>query len=193
VPECAIIILAAGGSTRMGTPKQSLEIQGSTLLRRAVATALASICRPVCVVLGAGAETLSRQLTNLPVTVVINQNWENGIGTSIRQGVATIAASGVDAVMIFLCDQPLITAASLDLMVGAFFESGRQICAAAYAAALGTPAIFSAELFDELRDLPDAHGGKAIIQRHADQVLAFPLPQAETDLDTMEDVRRLRV
>jgi molybdenum cofactor cytidylyltransferase len=97
----------------------------------------------------------------------------------------------VDAAMIFLCDQPLISAATLDSMVGSYFASGKKMAAARYAGALGTPAIFAASLFDELLALADAQGGKAILNRHADQVHAVEMPEAEIDLDTMQDFRRL--
>ena len=93
--------------------------------------------------------------------------------------------------MIFLCDQPLVLATALDRMVESYFASAKKMAAASYASALGTPAIFAASLFDELLALGDSQGGKAILNRHPDQVHAFDLPEAEIDLDTMEDFRRL--
>jgi molybdenum cofactor cytidylyltransferase len=189
--QCGIIILAAGASTRMGVAKQSLEFQGSTLLRRAVDTAVASVCRPVVVVLGARADELFPLVDEAKTTVVINREWERGIGTSIRAGVASIRSMPADAVMIFLCDQPLILATALDRMVESHFASAKKMAAAAYAGALGTPAIFSASLFDELLALDDSQGGKAVLNRHPDQVHAFDLPDAEIDLDTMADFKRL--
>jgi molybdenum cofactor cytidylyltransferase len=187
--RCAIVILAAGGSTRMGSAKQSLEFQGETLLQRAVATAMASVCRPIVVVLGARANELQKQLDGLPVSVVINHQWADGMGTSIRCGVAAIGP--VDAVMIFLCDQPLITAQHLDQLVAAHFKSDKHITAAFYAGTAGTPVIFGSALFEELQALEDGQGGKALIHRHPEMVGHFPLPQAEMDVDTAEDFARL--
>jgi MobA-like NTP transferase domain len=92
---------------------------------------MASVCRPIVVVLGSCAEELKKHLIGLPVTAVANDQWANGMGTSIRWGVSAIGS--VDAVMIFLCDQPLVTAQSLDQMVHAHFSSGKKITAALYA------------------------------------------------------------
>lgn len=175
----------------MGVAKQSLEYHGSALLRRAVDTAIASACRPIVVVLGASAGELRGLVDRLPITLVVNPDWERGIGTSIRAGLQALGSSPTDAAMIFLCDQPLIAAPSLDRMIEAWSSSGKAMAAALYAGTLGTPAIFSAAQFDELLSLRDSQGGKAVLGRHPDDVCAFPLPEAEVDLDTMEDFRRL--
>jgi len=190
--RCGIVILAAGASVRLGVAKQALQFEGSSLLAHAVNTALASTCRPVVVVLGARAGELQMLLSGQPATVVLNPNWAAGIGTSIRAGVSAIGTDPVDAVMIFLCDQPLISASKLEQMVAAHFSSGKAMTAAFYAGTFGTPVIFPASLFDELLALEDTQGGKAILNRHPDQVQAFPLPEAEMDVDRPEDFERLR-
>ncbi len=175
----------------MGVAKQSLEFRGSALLRRAVETAHASVCRPVVVVLGARADELRSLVDESKVKMVFNPQWERGMGTSIRAGVMAMLGKPVDAAMIFLCDQPLVSPTALDRMVESYFASGKKMAAASYGGALGTPAIFAASLFDELLALGDSQGGKAILNRHADQVLAFDLPEAEIDLDTPDDFKRL--
>jgi molybdenum cofactor cytidylyltransferase len=185
------VILAAGGSTRMGAAKQSLEFEGSALLSRAVSTAIQSKGTPVVVVLGARANELVKLLPGQPVQVVTNPNWKTGMGTSIRAGVSVIRSNAIDAVLILLCDQPLISAAQLDQMIDAHIVSGRPITAASYAGTFGTPVIFAASLFDELLKLGDAQGGKAIVNRHRDQVKSFPLPEGEMDVDTPADFARL--
>jgi molybdenum cofactor cytidylyltransferase len=126
-----------------------------------------------------------------PVQVVVNSNWAAGMGTSIRAGVSALRASGVDAVMIFLCDQPLITSTMLDQMVAAHFSMIKAITAAHYSDTFGTPVIFSASLMHELSALEEGQGGKAILSRHPDQVAAFALPEAAVDVDTAEDFDRL--
>jgi len=189
MPRCGIVILAAGASTRMGSPKQSLQFEGESLLRRAVAMAMSCKCRPIMVVLGCGADELKGQLNGLPISIVTNERWPAGMGTSIRAGITAIGK--VDAAMIFLCDQPLVSAAALDELVEAHFQSGKQITAAFYAGTAGTPAVFASSLFDELLSLEDHQGGKAIIQRYPEQVFTFPLPEAQTDIDTAADFARL--
>jgi molybdenum cofactor cytidylyltransferase len=175
----------------MGAAKQSLRFEGATLLSRAVTTALASRCRPIVVVLGAAAEEFGRALENQPVTIAVNANWQLGIGGSIRAGAAAIQAAAPDAVMIFLCDQPLISSTVLNQLVEAHFVSDKLITAAFYANEPGTPAIFSSSLLAELMALPDSRGGKWIMHRHPDQLQTVAVPEAEMDIDTVEDFKRL--
>src|SRR6266436_9799703 len=106
-----LIVLAAGASTRMGTPKQLLLHEGRTFLRRAGETALASACHPVVVVLGAHADQLQVELERLPVLIVENRRWEEGMSSSIRVGLETLVAEdeGLDGAVIMLCDQPFVT------------------------------------------------------------------------------------
>src|SRR5258708_39740897 len=110
--DIAIMILAAGGSARMGEPKQLLPYRGSTLIRHAAETAVASGCRPVIVVLGAHADRLAAEVSELAVSVAINEQWASGIGSSIRCGIEhlTAIAPAAQAVVITLCDQPLVSA-----------------------------------------------------------------------------------
>ncbi len=120
----AAIVLAAGASTRLGAgrSKQLLRYQGRTLLRHSVEQALASSCRPVIVVLGAEVERCQRELAGLDVHVAINPAWADGMGSSIRAGMTalTAAAPGARAVVITLCDQPLVGAAFIDRLVQRF-------------------------------------------------------------------------
>ena len=127
----ALILLAAGASTRLGRPKQLLGFRGRSLLRHAAETALASVCRPVVVVLGALADRLQTELTALPVTVALNPAWAEGMAKSIRAGLKEVSSKtpGPDAVVIMLCDQPLITAGMLDQLVSMHRSSGMGIVA----------------------------------------------------------------
>jgi CTP:molybdopterin cytidylyltransferase MocA len=117
----AAIVLAAGASTRLGEgrSKQLLRFQGRTLLRHAAEQALASSCRPVIVVLGAEVERCQRELAGLDVHVTINAAWADGMGSSIRAGMTALNAAAPDAraVVITLCDQPLVTGAFIDRLV----------------------------------------------------------------------------
>jgi molybdenum cofactor cytidylyltransferase len=189
--HCGIVILAAGGSSRLGRPKQLLPWRGTTLLRHAVQTALASSARPVAVVLGSDSANMQSQLDALDVKIVLNPHWQRGIGTSIRAGVAALAQEKLDAIALLLCDQPLIESAMINRLIAEFSSSAKPICAARYAGTLGTPAIFAASLFGELSALADDQGGKAILKRHPAEIHAVDLPAAETDLDTEQDIERL--
>lgn len=196
----ASILLAAGGSTRLGSPKQLLEFQGRTLLRRAAETMLATACAPVVAVLGAGAESLRRELAGLAVEIVENPHWERGMGTSVRLGIERLLdredtgqISEVAGVLLTLCDQPLVGPESLRTMVDAFQAGGRRdrIVAAAYNGTTGVPALFGRAFFDELRALPDAMGAKSVLQRHAASVVEIVMPAAAMDIDTRAQYEQL--
>jgi CTP:molybdopterin cytidylyltransferase MocA len=94
MPDVGIVLLAAGGSTRMGQPKQLLAIAGQSMLRRAAVAAVGSGCTPAIVVLGAQAETLHNELTNLPITIAVNDAWQRGLGGSIRCGLQALLSNG---------------------------------------------------------------------------------------------------
>ena len=193
------VVLAAGGSTRLGSPKQLLSYGGRSLLRRAADSALAAVDGgPVVVVLGAGAAAFREELAGLPVLVVENPDWSRGMGTSVRAGLGALeeAASAPDAALLTLCDQPLVTALELSGLVAAFRRAegadGHQaIVAAAYGESVGVPAVFGRAYFEELRALPDDAGAKPVLRRHGKRVTPVPMPTAATDIDTREQYENL--
>lgn len=187
------VILAAGVSQRMGSPKQLLTFNGNSLLRRAVQTALASQCQPVIVVLGANAERLQTEINDLPVTVVENSLWAEGMGSSIRTGVAALqgCSEHVAGAVLMLCDQPFVTAQTIDRLISAFEQSQPIAVASEYAGSRGAPALFSRELFAELSALNSAEGAKQVLKRHREEVLGMAVPEASWDVDTPADYERL--
>ncbi len=191
--RAGVIVLAAGGSSRLGTPKQLLEFRGRSLLRHAAETALASRCGPVVVVLGAHADTLRRELDGLDVDVVENRDWREGMGSSIRAGVGelTSAATDVTAILLTLCDQPLVTAGVLRSLVDRHAETASPIVACAYGDTLGVPALFDAALASELAHLAPEHGAKDLIASYGSRVASVHVPAAVVDVDTAGDYARL--
>ncbi|MGE0883944.1 MAG: NTP transferase domain-containing protein [Blastocatellales bacterium] len=189
----AAIILAAGKSQRMGSPKQLLMFNGNSLLRHAVQTALASICDPVVVVLGAHIERLREEISDLPVKVVENHLWAEGLGASIRTGIAAIAAGSeqVAGAVMMLCDQPFVTSHTLDCLVSVYKESQPLAVASEYAGSLGVPALFGHKLFAELMALKSAEGAKHILKRNEQNISYLPVPEAIWDMDTPADYERL--
>ena len=186
-----VVLLAAGGSTRLGSPKQLLVYRGKTLLRHAAETALATNCRPVVAVLGSGAAALRAELAGLEVATVENADWGKGMGTSVRLGVAS-SGTAADAVLLMLCDQPLVTPVMLSRLVTAFRQNpDAGIAAAAYHGTVGVPALFARAHFDELLALPDDAGARSVLQRHRGYLLAVPMPEAAIDIDTREQYERL--
>lgn len=188
-----LILLAAGGSTRLGHPKQLLPYQNKTLLRHAAETALGSLCRPIVVVLGAGADLLRPELAELNVLIAENKDWEKGMGSSIRVGMAALEASvpNITGVVLMLCDQPFLTSDALNTLALACQDTNSLLTASEYGGTHGVPAFFSRVLFPELWALSEAQGAKPIIARHAAETISVPLPAATTDIDTAADYERL--
>lgn len=188
-----IVILAAGASTRMGMPKQLLVYQGRSLLRHAVETAIASVCRPVIVVLGADLERLQHEIKDLTVQVIENPRWAEGMGSSIQVGINALEAASdkVKAAVIALCDQPLISSQTLTGLVEAYYSIGKPIVASEYRGARGVPALFSRELFSELMALKGDQGAKQVIMRYSHEVFCVPVPEGAVDVDTPKDYEQL--
>jgi molybdenum cofactor cytidylyltransferase len=187
------VILAAGVSQRMGSPKQLLPFNGNSLLRHAVLTALGSSCQPVVVVLGALAEKLQSEVSDLPVTIIENRVWAEGMGSSIRTGIAALEgiSEHLAGALLMLCDQPYVTSQTLDQLISVYEESTPLAVASEYAGSLGAPALFSRELFSELGALKNAEGAKQILKRHEQDVLRLSVPEAVWDVDTPADYERL--
>ena len=188
------IILAAGPSTRMGTPKQLLEFGGKTLLRRAALVALGASCRPVIVVTGANAAASRESLRELDVREIENQQWQSGMSSSVRTGIeelTTVNPAAKAAVMI-LCDQPLVTLQIILHLITAHRETNCSIVASRYANSYGVPALFGRTHFGELRKLKGDQGAKAIITRHLHQAHLLPFPDGDIDIDTPDDFARLQ-
>lgn len=182
------IVLAAGESARMGEPKQLLRFRGEPLVRLAAAAALEH-CARVTVVTGAIHRPIVDALAGLPVEVVRNENWREGIASSIRAGVGSVRPD-VAACLVCLTDQPRIGAAEIRKLAERWRTSPRSIVAAGYAGTIGVPAIFPADYFERLSDLSGDRGARSLIGGAKD-VIVVDLPEAAVDLDTPEDVRRL--
>jgi molybdenum cofactor cytidylyltransferase len=183
------IILAAGPSTRMGTPKQLLPLEGKPLLVHAVEAALASSAWPVVVVLGANAEAIRPILARMPVLIAENPAWSEGMAASLRTGITTLGqfSRSLDAALIALCDQPAFSAGVIGELLAAQHATGRSIVAARYSQRLGVPALFLHEHFPTLAALTGEEGARALLNDDAGRVAAVDLPQLALDLDTPAD------
>lgn len=187
-PLTGIIVLAAGGSTRMGRPKQLLQFQGKTLIRRATETAMA-VGGPVVVVTGANAELVAAEVGDLRIQIVENARWTKGMGSSIRVGVSALTAARPDlnALLITLCDQVQVSPATLERLILEKGETGKDLCCAAFDGTFGPPVLASRAYFPELLELPDPHGARQILLNHPADLLHVPCPEAALDVDTPAD------
>jgi len=114
--RCGALILAAGGSSRFGRPKQLLPFGGEPLIARITRTVLLSQAKPVGIVLGSHASLCESALAGFDVRIIHNPRWEEGMSTSIQAGVAAIGTQ-VDALVIALCDQPFVSAELIDRLI----------------------------------------------------------------------------
>lgn len=187
-PKLGAILLAAGGSSRLGRPKQLLKYKGETLLRRAARSLTDSVYFPVVTVLGAGADATMNEIEGLPIDVVVNEAWGSGMSSSIKAGLKKLLdiEPDLDGILICLCDQPKITAEMLDRFATRFCEKNADIIASAYDGVTGVPALFSKELFDELASLKGDKGARQII-RNGEGIPTIELPEAAVDIDTAAD------
>lgn len=186
----ATLIVAAGASTRMGSPKQLLKWGDSTLIRTIAERALRLDRGPVAVVLGAVVDPIRRALDGLPIDPIFNPEWSRGMGTSVRAGVKGLQGQypNLSGIFIMLCDQPRIPHERYERLLSTFEASRERIVAASYGESSGVPAIFPKWAFDEMSQLPDEAGAKKIIARHAPSaVVAIDIPEASWDIDTPED------
>lgn len=181
------IVLAAGASTRFGSPKQLVRIAGRPLLHTAVTRASEVVGSALIVVLGSGAAELGALLKHSPGAIVVNQDWREGLGSSIRAGVARLPAT-CSGVLLLLADQPQVTADDLKRLAGTWRRQPLLIAAALYGGACGVPAIFPRSLFKELAQLRGDQGARLLLRRNLDRLVRVPMPGAELDIDTPEDL-----
>lgn len=188
------ILLAAGGSSRLGTPKQLALADGQPLVARSAGEALASRAWPVVVVLGAVAAQVRPALARLPVLMVENPAWSEGMASSIRTGLAALLqfSRALEAAAIAVADQPAFTGDCLDRLVAAQRATGRTMAAARYAGRNGPPALFLRRHFDSLAALTGENGARTLLNSGSDEVAAVEMPRLAFDIDTPEDLARIR-
>jgi len=184
------IVLAAGAATRFGSAKQLVRISGRPLLHNTVSRAVEISGAATIVVLGAYAAELAPLLTHTPASVVINRDWREGIGSSIRRGVAALPAT-CTGVMIMLADQAAVTTQDLQRLVSAWKRQSGYVAAAVYSGSIGVPAIFPRSRFTELSELRGDIGARRLLQRNPDRVIRVPMESASFDIDTPEDLLSL--
>ena len=184
------IVLAAGASTRFGSAKQLVRLAGRPLLHTVVTRASEVTGNALIVVLGSGAAQLAPLLKHSPGSVVINQEWREGLASSIRAGVARLPAA-CSAVMLLLADQAAVTAEDLKRLAGSWRKQPQHMAAALYSGSCGAPAIFPRSSFRSLSELRGDTGARALLVRNSDRVVRVPMPSAAVDVDTPEDLLAL--
>ncbi len=190
-----VIVLAAGGSTRLGQPKQLLRIEGVPLIVRVVAAALDSPLWPVVVVVGSAAVAIRKELARHPVLIAENPVWMEGMASSLRTGIATLASFSrtLDGALVALCDQSAFSRHTIEcLLQKAPPHLDGHIVASRYADRLGAPALFSRTYFPALANLSGDEGARHVISAasQAGMVTTVDLPELADDIDTPQDLAR---
>jgi molybdenum cofactor cytidylyltransferase len=176
------IILAAGSSSRMGRPKQVLPIGGKSLVRWAVEAAIDSRAASTIVVTGAAAEAVAGELTGLPVQIVHNPAFAEGMSTSLRAGLRA-APPDTEAVVVLLADQPFVGAEVVNGLIELYEQRHAPIARPRYDGQPGNPVLWDRALFGELLAQTGDQGGRSVLQKHAKEVAWLDLPDARAQLD----------
>lgn len=194
IENIAIVIVAAGKSSRLGSPKQLLSYKGKNLLRHSVDEALGTGCQSVFVVLGANSELLKKELKDKPVSIVENKGWEEGMASSIRCGLEKINATILrpDSIIFMVCDQPYVSSSLLLSLIEKKQETGMPIVAGSYDDKTGTPALFHKNFFPALMELKGDKGARKLISDNPEKVATVPFPEGVTDIDTASDYELLK-
>jgi molybdenum cofactor cytidylyltransferase len=188
----AALILAAGQSSRMGQHKMLLPLLGKPLLLHAVEHALAAEFDEIIVVVGHHADAVRAALAGKPVRIVENPDYQQGQSTSVRAGIAALAPT-IEAAIILLGDQPLVTSAILNRLRQAWQHTDKPIVAPFYNGQRGNPVLFARALFPELLHVSGDQGGREVLQRHASEIEPVQIDDAIAvqDVDTWQDYQTL--
>lgn len=193
ISPVGIILLAAGSSGRLGHPKQLLSYKGKILLQYLLDEATSSSASCIVIVLGADAENIKTKLSAGNHPVVVNEEWKEGMGSSIRCGIRALQKNYPDAeaAILMTCDQPFVTAALLDELVQTHWQTGKRIVSSSYDNTSGPPALFHRSLFPELLQLQGDKGARKITDTYAGERASVSFPQGNIDIDTAADYDNL--
>jgi len=187
------LILAAGESSRMGTPKATLLYRGRTFLELIVQTLRAGGLERIAVVLGHQAEEIQRKVKVEPARVVINPDYRSGQTSSLQAGLRSLLADDLEAVVLGLVDHPAIIAETVSRIVATFRQGGAPVVIPTYHGRRGHPVLIGRELFEELLRLNGDAGANTVVRRYR-PVTQFVEVEDEgilIDVDDPEIYRRL--
>ncbi|MEC3907757.1 nucleotidyltransferase family protein [Tamlana sp. 2201CG12-4] len=193
-PNIAIVVLAAGNSSRMGTPKQLLRWGDNNLLTHTVQTAIEVGGIEVIVVVGANNKRIEQEIKHLSVTILNNVNWQDGLGKSIACAAKYVLDSQIqiDGILITLADQPFIEADYLKDIIRNFSANKKCIIATSYGNnKKGVPVLFDKYYFEELSNLSDDDGAKYVLKSNMSSVKTLKTRVKTLDIDSREDYENI--
>ena len=188
-----VVILAAGASVRLGQAKQLIEFQGRPLLEYVIDQFEEIAITTRILVLGAFADLIQESVITGKFDMVINENWQEGMASTIRKGLESALSKDdkLEHILFVLSDQPFVTKALFEKLLQMHTGGNKAITACKYQNVMGAPAVFSKSLFPELLSLQGTLGAGSLIKRYPDQVAVFPFEQGAIDIDTPEDLDTL--
>lgn len=190
-PSLAIVVLAAGGASRFGSPKQLAEYQGKTLLQRAIDTCSGISGCSTYVVLGAEHRKIAATLDSARIEILGNNNWQNGISSSIHLAVTSIGKQ-FDGLMFLAADQPLVGAVQVHSLIDTWQKQPDHLVAAKFSNKVGIPAIYPKSFYSELLKIKGDRGGKRILLENKNHLLTVAMPQAAIDIDYPDELDSLK-
>lgn len=193
VNDCCAIILAAGGSSRLGEPKQLLIYRGETLLQRTINAAKQAGIECIILVLGSNKDLILSQTDAVGVDVVENENWQTGMASSLTAGIKAVKEIQPlpDAAILMVCDQPYISSSILTELISEQKTTGKPIIACEYENIIGVPALFHQSFFEQLENLDGDAGAKKLIKEYNGKVAIVPFPLGIVDIDTQDGYKQL--
>ncbi len=191
--KTAIVILAAGNSSRLGRPKQLLKYKESNLLKNTISEALNTLNSFVLVVTGADNQNIEKELNSSQILTRFNEDWETGMASSIVKGLNELLQLNPDCeqCIFAVCDQPFVTSSIFENLINEYHKTEKGIIASAYSETLGTPVLFHKKYFKELLELSGQEGAKKIIKKYSDDVVSVDFKKGNIDIDTEEDYNKL--
>ncbi len=186
------VILAAGMSSRMGEAKQLLRLGNNTLLGQVLENVRSSGVTDIVLVLGHEAEKIKERISTENLSVVINESYRQGMGTSLRAGLAALPPD-VDAALIVLADQPFVLPKTLDLLMDEYTRSSAQIVIPTYKGFRGNPVLLDRSVFSEVMALTGDIGCRAIFGSHLEGIAKVPVEDIGIllDMDSKDDFELL--
>lgn len=188
--KTAILILAAGKSSRMGSTKQLLSYKKTTLLGWAIEQAKQSKANTVFCVLGANSEIIEKSIENYLVETIYNVDYNNGLSTSIIAGINHLKDKNFDSVLIMLADQPNVTTDYLNQLIITSEENNSKIVVSNYRNKMGVPVLFPRQYFNKLINLKGDNGAKDFLKMHLSEIIKMSTFNL-IDIDTREDYKNL--
>ncbi len=188
--KLAIVILAAGCSSRLGQPKQLVLFKGTSLIAHQCRQAL-DVCEQVYCVLGYEPDKIAQSLEHLPINVMKNKNWQSGLSSSIATAVSQLP-DDIDGALLLLVDQWKIVTQDLHNLNEHWLQFPEYIVCAGDENLQGPPVIFPRKYFSQLANLAEGNGAKQVIKKHSKQVKMIAMEHAFIDLDTPEQLEQMR-